>query len=71
VWFESNLNEKGSAKSTDACGGLIEAGHNINKLLDALSAGHNLKLPSEVNMNPNRKLGVGEIGSSEFRVYNV
>ena len=59
--LKATLMKRGSAKSTDACSGLIEAGHNINKLLDALSAGHNLKLPSEVNMNRNRKLGAGEI----------
>ncbi|WP_242022951.1 hypothetical protein [Pseudanabaena mucicola] len=53
-----------SANCTDVCYQIIEASHNINKLLDALKAGHSLKLPSSISMKgsqQNRNLTSGEI----------
>lgn len=39
---------------TDACPDIYEAKHNLNKLLDFLHAGVNLKLPSQIVMNDSR-----------------
>lgn len=51
---------------TDHCPYLLEAGHNINRLLDYLRAGKSLKLPEQITMssirkNQERKLTTGEI----------
>ena len=40
--------------TTDCCGEITDAQHNINKLLDCLSAGQSLKLPDQLQMTPIR-----------------
>lgn len=63
------LMKRQSKTSTSHCREIEDAQHNINKLLDHLSAGQNLKLPSQLQMNPikcqkqstERKLDVGKI----------
>lgn len=51
---------------TAHCPDLLEAGHNVNRLLDYLGAGKSLKLPEQIIMssirkNQERKLTTGEI----------
>jgi hypothetical protein len=57
-------------KRTDLCPEIAEAQHNINKLLDSLAAGGNLRLPKEIVINnikdsrnneEKRKLNPGQI----------
>jgi hypothetical protein len=52
-----------SANYTEFCQQVIEASHNINRLLDTLNAGHSLKLPNSINMkgSQQRNLNSGEI----------
>lgn len=45
------LMKRRSATCTDDCNEIKEARHNINKLLDDLSAGQSLKLPVQLQMN--------------------
>jgi len=59
--LKATLMKRSAVKTTKACTEIIESGHNINKLLDALTAGHSLKLPPEINMTSDRRLGSGEI----------
>ena len=46
------LMKRQGVNCTTHCQEIIEAQHNINKLLDALSAGQVLKLPNRLNMTP-------------------
>jgi hypothetical protein len=63
------LMKRRSITCTDLCSEIGEAQHNINKLLDYLSAGNALKLPTQLQMSPikpqgrkvERKLDVGQI----------
>jgi hypothetical protein len=55
-----------AARCTDVCAKVIECGHDINKLLDTLKAGQNLKVPHKIiikagGSNPQRILNSGEI----------
>lgn len=62
--LKAALMKRESANCTDVCHQVIESSHNINKLLDALKAGHSLKLPSSISMKgsqQNRNLNSGEI----------
>lgn len=66
--LKATLMKRESAKTTKDCASLIALikgsrndGHDINKLLDALRAGHNLKIPSAINMISDRRVGSGEI----------
>ena len=49
------LLKRQSKDCTDSCPELAEVQHDINKLLDKLRAGENLKLPSQLSMNPLKK----------------
>lgn len=63
------LMKRRSLTCTDRCKEFSEAQHDINKLLDILSAGQALKLPNQFNMSPvndkgskhDRKLNPGKI----------
>ena len=46
------LMKRRQVNCTELCGEIQEAQHNINKLLDCLSAGEVLKLPSQLQMQP-------------------
>ena len=46
------LMKRRQVNCTELCGEIQEAQHNINKLLDCLSAGEVLKLPSQLQMSP-------------------
>ncbi len=46
------LMKRRSATCTDACPEIVEAQHNINRLLDCLSAGQSLKLPDTLHLRP-------------------
>jgi hypothetical protein len=63
--LKATLMKRDKANCTDVCPKVIECGHDINKLLDALRAGHTLKIPSIIVMqarNGNkRSLNSGEI----------
>jgi hypothetical protein len=52
------LMKRRSVNCTSHCQEIIEAKHNINKLLDALSAGQSLKLPNYFNMTQINDKGV-------------
>ena len=45
---------------TDLCPNLAESRHNINKLLDCLSAGNSLKLPKEFLIKTKEDLNKGD-----------
>ena len=45
---------------TDLCPNLAESRHNINKLLDCLSAGDSLKLPKDFFMTTKKDLNKGD-----------
>ena len=63
------LMKRRSISCTNFCNEFGEAQHNVNKLLDHLSAGQSLKLPVQLQMNPikvqgneiERKLDAGKI----------
>jgi hypothetical protein len=67
--LKSVLMKRKSVTCTNHCDEIGEAQHDINKLLDALGAGNQLKLPSQLNMAPikdksskdERKLESGKI----------
>jgi hypothetical protein len=66
--LKATLMKRESANNTEDCASLIalikgsgKDGHNINKLLDALCAGHDLKLPPEISMTFKRTINCGEI----------
>jgi len=66
--LKATLMKRESVKTTKDCVSLIALikgsgndGHDINKLLDALSAGRDLKLPPEINMTSSQRVGCGEI----------
>lgn len=50
---------------TDLCIDIAECQHDVNKLLDCLSAGNNLKLPSQLTMKPIR----GKSGKDDERKF--
>ena len=53
------LMKRQSVTCTSQCKEISQAQHNINQLLDALSAGKSLKLPKQFNMAPiNEKNGI-------------
>ncbi|WP_414755280.1 hypothetical protein [Anabaena sp. CCY 9910] len=54
------LMERQGVTCTINCKEIGEAQHNINKLLDLLSAGHTLKLPSQFNMSVINNKGLKE-----------
>lgn len=66
------LMKRDSLDCTDHCRQIEESQHNINKLLDFLSAGNALKLPSDLQMKPitvrntevERKLDPGKINQA-------
>jgi hypothetical protein len=67
--LKSVLMKRKSVTCTNHCDEIGEAQHDINKLLDLLGAGNQLKLPSQLNMAPikdksskdERKLESGKI----------
>jgi hypothetical protein len=67
--LKSVLMKRKSVTCTNHCDEIGEAQHDINKLLDALGAGNQLKLPSQLSMAPikdksskdERKLESGKI----------
>lgn len=67
--LKSVLMKRRSVTCTNHCDEIGEAQHDINKLLDALGAGNQLKLPNQINMAPikdksskdERKLESGKI----------
>lgn len=54
-----------SATCTNHCTEIADAQHHINKLLDALSAGQNLKLPNQLSMS-----AITDKGSKRERLLN-
>ena len=59
------LMKRRSVTCTNHCREFSEAQHDINKLLDILSAGQALKLPSQFNMSP-----INDKGSKQDRKLN-
>lgn len=66
------LMKRMAVNCTSLCGQIADAQHNINKLLDYLSAGKSLKLPTQLQMAPikiqgvdtERKLDAGKINQA-------
>ena len=52
------LMKRMAVNCTSLCSGITNAQHNINKLLDYLSAGQSLKLPTQLQMLPIKIQGV-------------
>lgn len=55
---------------TNLCPNVTDSGHNINKLLDCLSAGDSLKLPNKLLMTPIKKNAKREDRTCETKDIN-
>jgi len=64
--LKAMLMKNEAACCTDVCAKVIKCGHNINDLIDALYAGHNLKIPHKIMIKAGGSSSRRSVNSEEI-----